>query len=357
MVRISREERRRSNPDSGYVWMSDEPHGSSGLMRVRPNDSEYIELAEAEAGFWQKIQMYSLESVEKVQADGPYERYVNGRLTGNSKVSWEMTISRYGDFRRGLVLGMGAPSAEERILRHNPDLHLTLVDISEGPLQRHHRFLTRKYPGRVETRLADLNFIELDSCTYDLIVSSGTIHHVLNLEYLASQINQALTDHGWFFLEDYVGEPRWQFSDVKRRIFQAIITRQMERERTSPELVWESDETLSPCCGVRSNETLDVLPRFLHQQELRTAGALLGPRMRSKCAAPPPVRWNLRLVAYLFRNRVRRLVGARKERFLNQRHIDELTLVSDILEDAGVIKPTVAFAIYRKRLPLETSTR
>ena len=36
-----------------------------------------------------------------------------------------------------------------------------------------------------------------------MIVSSSTIHHVTNLEYLACQINRALTPGGHFFLTDH----------------------------------------------------------------------------------------------------------------------------------------------------------
>ncbi len=340
--------------DREYVSMTGGSNGNERLMRVRPNDAEYGKLAKAEAAFWQNVVLYSLEWIEKVLADGPIERYINRRCTGDSNVSWEKTISPYGDFRRGLILGMGVPVVEARILQANPRLHVTLVDISEGALERHCKFLTAKYPGRVASRVGDLNFIELEKSAYDLIVSSGVIHHVMNIEYLAFQINQALTDDGFLFMQDYVAEPRSRFSDEKRRIYEAVIARQMEREGGSPELVWESEETLSPSCGVRSDDTLAVFREFLHEEELRTAGALLGPMMRSKCALPPRKRWNLHRIAFLSRALLQRLVGARKERLLDQRSIDDLTFVSDVLEDAGIIKPTIAFGIYRKRLPVRT---
>lgn len=327
-------------------------NGSERLMRVRPNDTEYAALAKAEAAFWQNVVTYSLECLEPLLADGPFERHT---LTGNSRVSWEKTISRYGDFRRGLILGMGAPLVEARILQANPRLHVTLVDISEGPLERHYSFLLAKYPGRVASRVDDLNFIALENSAYDLIVSSGTIHHIMNLEYLACQINQALTDDGFFFLQDYVGEPRWRFSDVKRKVYEAVIARQMEREGGSPELVWESEETISPFCGIRSDETLAVFRTFLHEVELRTQGALLGPWMRSRCASPPRTRWHPRWIAFLLRAWLRRLAGARKERWVDQRCFAELMFVSDVLEDAGLIIPTSAFGIYRKPLSVRTS--
>lgn len=321
-------------------------------MRVQPHDAEYAQGVAAEAAFWNKLQMYSLEALEKVLADGPIERYINRRFTGKPNVQWEDTIARHGDFRRGLALGTGAPSLEARILKSNSRLHLTLVDLSEGALERHRNLLSARYPGRVTTCVGDLNFIELEEASYDLIVSSGTIHHVVNLEYLAFQINHALTNDGYFFLQDYVAEPRWRFSEEKRRIFETFVARYMQDNGRPPGVVWESEDTLSPFCGVRSDETLSVFEEFLELQEVRTAGALLGPMMRSKCAAAPPspARWHPRRIAFVLRARLRRLVRARAERMLDTRFIEDLTLMSDTLEDAGVIRPNTAFAVYRKRL-------
>ena len=118
---------------------------------------------------------------------------------------------------------------ESRILEDNPALHVTFFDISEGALERRRELLGRRYPGRVETRVADLNFVELPSAAYDMIASSSTIHHVTNLEHLAAQVNGALVDGGYFFLEDYVGEPRFQFTAEKKRVYRQIFNRDQAR--------------------------------------------------------------------------------------------------------------------------------
>lgn len=319
-------------------------------MRVRPDDPEYVMAAAAEAAFWQDVRMYSLEALDEHLAESPIDRYINQRFTDEPRVPWEETLARYGDFRRGLALGTVAPSLEARILESNPHLHLTFVDLSEPALERHAKLLAARYSGRVATRVADLNFIELEEGAYDLIVSSGTIHHVTNLEYLGYQLNRALTDDGYFFLQDYVGEPHMRFSDEKRSIYEALVARQMRLEGRAPGVIYEADDTLSPFCGVRSDEILDVFAQALRQERLRTAGALLGPMMRSKCAAPPN-RSRLREIVLLVRGYVRQLVRARVEPMIGAKFVEQLTLVSDVLQDAGIIMPHIAFAVYRKRQP------
>jgi hypothetical protein len=125
----------------------------------------------------------------------------------------------------------------------------------------------------------------------------------------------------------------------------------MARVGVPYEIDWKGNETLSPFCAVRSEDTLDVFREFLYQEDVRTAGALLGPAMRApvKISSPPPRSRTPALIMLRIRVLVRRLLRMRKERVIDQRSVDRLTSVSDVLEDAGLLRPTVAFGRYRKR--------
>ena len=161
--------------------------------------------------------------------------------------------------------------------------------------------LGARFPGRVATRCADLNFAELERDAYDVIVSSSSLHHVTNLEHLAWQINAVLASDGWFFLNDYVGEPRFQFASAKR-VFESVHDREVARTPgRSPGCCWMDASDLSPFCGVRSYEVLSVLRAYLQEVEVRTAAPLTVALMRSKPAdgalvQPPasPGGWRMR---------------------------------------------------------------
>src|SRR5690242_21346001 len=130
----------------------------SALLRVTADDPEYRRLAQLEAEYWARPHPYGLESLEKTQRfDGPVDRYTNARFTGDPAVPWEATVCRHGDFRRGLLLGTSMLAVESRILETNPRLHLTIVDLSPGALARRADVLGTRFPGRVETMVADLN--------------------------------------------------------------------------------------------------------------------------------------------------------------------------------------------------------
>src|SRR2546428_5779548 len=197
-----------------------------GLPRVRSDDPDYQGLARAEAEYWQKPHPFGLESLEKLQGESVVDRYTNERYTGSRRTPWQDTICRYGVFRRGLLLGTSALKVEARILETNPSLHLTCLDISPGAIARRAEALGGLFPGRVATMLADLNLLEPEPNAYELIVSSASIHHVTNLEHMAFQLNRALTADGYLFLQDYVGEPRFQFSAEKRRGVEVLPQRE-----------------------------------------------------------------------------------------------------------------------------------
>jgi len=319
------------------------------LLRVSADDPEYRRLAAAEASFWQQVHPLSLEATELESSGGPVDRYVNTRFTGDPHTDWVTTIPRWGTFRRGLLLGASSPSRETRLLEVNPQLHVILIDLSSGPAERRAAALAARFPGRVVPETADLNFVELPPERYDLIVSSSTIHHVTNLEYLASQINRALTPDGHFFLEDYVGERRFIFSETKRRLFETLYDRDIARQRgRKPGVIWHDISDLSPFCGVRSDDILDVFRTYLDEVQVRTAGALVLPMTRTR-----PVDYE-ELLQRLPRWKVvsdmlARKLGIRRRLVVDQQFLDELSLVGDAASEAGLVRPGVAFAVYRKR--------
>ena len=325
------------------------------ILRVAPDDEEYLRLAALEAAHWATPHPFSLEAQELKQGfDDTIDRYTNARFTGDPDLPWERTICRHGRFRRGLILGTSMMSVEARILESNPDLHVVFIDLSEGALERRRTLLGPRFPGRVATRAADLNFLDIEPKTYDCIVSQASLHHVTNLEYLAHQINRGLTPEGSFFLQDYVGEPRFQFREEKKRVFAEIYLREAMRYRgRAHALRWNDPSDLSPFCGVRSDEVLGVLGSHLQETWLRTAGTLTVPLLRSR---PVDGEWpyprtalqRARDAAEVWVYALRRQPVPGKAR-VSAEFLERLMVVGDVLTDAGVLVPGNAFAVYRAR--------
>ncbi|MGH7788432.1 MAG: class I SAM-dependent methyltransferase [Candidatus Binatia bacterium] len=329
------------------------------LQRVRSDDEQYRHQAASEAAFWQQVPAGSLEACQDQQHEGPLDLAVNRRFTGDERVPWYETIARHGPFRRGAFLGTSSLVSEARILETNPSLHMTFYDLSDGGLVRRVEALGARFPGRVDTCRADLNFVDLPAASYDLIASSSTVHHVTNLEYLGWQINRALTPGGYFFLQDYVGEPRFQFDTAKRRVYHALYNRDRARQGLpGTDLSWLDTSDLSPFCGLRSDEILDVFRGQLDQVGLQIAGALTVPILRSRAcldAVDSPWRsdaWVNQSARRRWWEQLRKALTGRwrsQQSLLLPEFCNEIVLIGDVMADAGVLKPGVAFATYRKR--------
>src|SRR4029077_12081108 len=84
---------------------------------------------------------------------------------------------------------------------------LDVYDVSPGMLSR----MRRGMPRSVRFVRADLNFVRLPRDAYDVIWSSGTLHHLVNLEHLLDEVARALRPGGLFAVHDFVGESRFRY--------------------------------------------------------------------------------------------------------------------------------------------------
>lgn len=345
---------------SDQLHSADELAHQAPPLRVRSDDPDYQRQSAAEAAFWRAIHPDGMEAMERLQLPGPIDRYINRRFTGDQHTPWYHHFGRGRTFRRGACLGTSSLTIEAGILTSNPALHLTFFELSAGAAERRQTALGSRFPGRVATQVADLNFLTLPRRGFDLIVSSSTVHHVTNLEHLAWQINDALTDEGYCFLEDYVGEPRFQFSGEKQRVYREIFNRDRARRGAPPsDLVWLDDSDLSPFCGVRSDQILEVFRTYLLEKDVRTAGALTVPILRSRPehdGSESPwagdrwvrsgARW--RLLRDVVRSRLLRRRPS-SQGLLADSFLDDLYHFGDVLTAAGLLRPGLAFATYQRR--------
>lgn len=309
-------------------------------------DEAYRRLLQDEEAFWDARKDTPLSRVPPEWT----RRHQNERLVGDPNREWYETIEDFGDFKRGCVLGAGPGRLEAHLLRRHKELHLTVYDIAGKALDRIKAGLDSEFRPRVETRREDLNFCTLAEDSFDLIVAESCVHHLVNLEHVAFQVNRALTRDGYFFLRDTVAESRFQFSPEKKWLYEAAL-----RAAGSKDLhfAWPDTEhwDYSPFEAVRSGEILEVFRRYLSETQVRTCNALLGMNLvpRSRALHHRVLRRARRIAGGALGRLFLRLYGA--ERYLSRvRARTELLLQLDsILSDSGHFKPGMAFAIYRKR--------
>lgn len=323
---------------------------------ARADDPAYQSAVLAEAAFWSSPTTLAIADVCAAAPLGPFKCHHNKRLAGSEERYWYERIAEHGPYHRGLVLGSGSTIEEAAILDQNPSVHLTFCDIDEHGLAKRQAMFDERFPGRVTVQPMDLNFVEFDTDAYDLIISADTLHHVVNLEHIATQINRALTRDGWFFLHDFTGASGFRFPIEQKRIFESVYARERARRPDAglPEPDWKDVDNYdtSPFEAVRSAEIVQILAGHLREVFRRHGGTILAMpmfcdilrdftpptvqrprrrfgRLRKKPppTGPAPIAWELLLSEECFR---------------------ELGLIDDLVTDAGMFSPMSTVAIYRK---------
>jgi SAM-dependent methyltransferase len=233
-------------PRSARTW----PRPADPAMRLRPEDPAYRWKADAEARYWARPWYCPTPP-----AAPALTRFINQTLTGDATRSWLDDLIARGPFGTAAMLGCDDAALETTWMRAGASAQLDVYDLSAGVLRQ-------RRPGAppgVRFIEDDLNFARLPAGRYDVIWSSGTLHHIVNLEYLLDQIAGALRPGGVFAVRDYVGETRLQFEPRRLARVNAALREVPVRFRR------DGIETLardllaayrSPFCAARSDEVL-----------------------------------------------------------------------------------------------------
>ena len=96
-------------------------------------------------------------------------------------------------------------------------LDISTVAVSEGQKRADAEGLNVHYG------VSDLNTDPLPDTEYDLIIASGALHHIENLEHLFSEINQRLAPGGVFFANDYMGPSYMQWLPKQLEVMNSVV--------------------------------------------------------------------------------------------------------------------------------------
>jgi len=251
------------------------PSPAAGGYVVQPHDVVYPYKRDNEVAYW-RTSGFAGTLVEP----GPTRtRLENRAYTGDPARSWLDDLASRGPFRDAAVLGCDEDRHDAAWLRRDASSELDVYELSPhvirtvrtalGPLSRRVRFTE-----------VDLNFAALPAARYDVIWSSGCLHHIVNLEHLFAQVERALRPGGLFALHEYVGEPRFQYDPRRLARINALLAEVPARFRHGgiTAITARDLRTLSPFCAVRSRDILpaaaarfDVVHRALYSSLLPLA--------------------------------------------------------------------------------------
>ncbi len=248
---------------------------------TQENSSHYLERLSAEGRKWGDH--LAVEAAGEMHAwlDHPsiqrhYEE--RSRIDG---LPWRRWIARHlgGPAERSLELGCGAGALSLQLYSVGSTREIEGLDASAERVQEGEaRRADKGAPGRF--RVEDCNRLRLEPGRYDLIVSSHSFHHFLELERVMTQVLDALTPRGLFILEEFVGPTQFQWTDAQMKITAALLALLPERYRRVASGAVKTEEgrpnveavvAESPFESIRSAEIVPLFERYfeiLHRRGL-----------------------------------------------------------------------------------------
>jgi SAM-dependent methyltransferase len=235
------------------------------------NDALYVSRVRAEAMFWERIE---LGGGFFARARGVAQEEVNRAYTGQADRAWIDDLIGRGPFAHAASLGCDEGGYERYWLTHGGSTRLDVYELSPAIIRAMRGGLERHCRSRARFYRADLNFVRLPRARYDVIWSSGCLHHIINLESLFDQVERALRPGGLFAIHDYIGESRMRFSAERLDRINAVLRQVPARFRHADVLTPPSIGGLSPFCGVRSDAIVSVAESRFDVVHKAVAGAL-----------------------------------------------------------------------------------
>jgi SAM-dependent methyltransferase len=212
-------------------------------------------LLEAVPAAWVEIQRRCWEPIRQATGND-LTGHLLARLQSRPKVAM-------------LSLGSGPGGVELVLAREAPSAKYLCLDLNPAMLQMGES--SAKAEGLpVCFQQADLNTVNLPKHQFDLVLCHASLHHVLELERLAQQINNAMRPGGELVVVDIItrsGYRMWpETRKVVHRIWQTVPDRYRLNHTAYPEKridqkIWQGDTRRFGMECLRSEDILPVLSR------------------------------------------------------------------------------------------------
>lgn len=241
------------------------PAAAAQDRQVRATDLFYQSKAGPEAEFWARRDFHGgFFGLGRPGSGDILDRMSNQAYTGDPQRAWIDDLIARGPFRVAAALGCDEGGYERQWLSRGGSEQLEVYELSPDVIRTVRRELglswlaTHGPNRRVRFIRADLNFVHLAVERYDVIWSSGCLHHVVNLEHLLGEVERALRPGGLFAIRDYIGERRLQFAPQRLARINSVLDQVPARYRRIESVAPVRIEGLSPFCAVRSEEILPL---------------------------------------------------------------------------------------------------
>ena len=191
---------------------------------------------------------------------------------------------------RALELACGRGDLALGLVKAGFAKHIDAFDVSDIAVKEAREKAAAKGLQNVNFEVVDVNSVDLPPDTYDLVYFNQSLHHIEALEHVFEQITHTLKPGGYFFVNDYVGPSRMQWTDQQLELMNEILailpahyrllldrnlgylgTHKETVHRTPVEIYLKVD----PSEGVRSAEILPLAKEYFDVLDVRSLGGTI----------------------------------------------------------------------------------
>jgi SAM-dependent methyltransferase len=186
---------------------------------------------------------------------------------------------------RCLTLGCGAGDLERGLSKYNFCKRHDAYDIADKAIERARDLASKEGLTHIFYEVADINNVRLSPDTYDVILAVSSVHHFTAFEHIFSEIRKALKQSGFFFLNEFVGPAKFQWTDKQLNIVNSLLQilpvhyRKRKKDGTiksnyrRPTI--EEMNNVDPSEAVRSQDILSVLAEYFEIVEKKDLGGTI----------------------------------------------------------------------------------
>ena len=206
-------------------------------------------------------------------------------LGGHTVTSYLVDYLKGRKLKRGLEIG-GGMGHQARAFLHGLNIdQFDVVDISTFAVDEGNK-RAREEGINMSFSVADLNNEPLPKGPYDLIIASGALHHIENLEHLFAEVAKKLSPKGVFFANDYMGPNHMQWTEDQLRLMNEIVQALPDEMnvvahrhdaviRDVKRIPLEIFAKHDPSEGVRAADIFEVMDQHLHIERIIPIGQTL----------------------------------------------------------------------------------
>lgn len=259
--------------------MSDVVKSSDIISKALKDPEVYRKMAEKEDQYWGRV-LSDGDRKEKTKT----AQAAAVLLKKNAKmIKLNKFLKENGyKFEHGLVLGCGSGRAERNFIANGICKSFHGVDIAKAAIEDA-RKIAKKENLKLTYEVADLNQVKLEENAYEFICAQSFLHHILHLDHLVEEMWKALKPNGILWVQDFVGETQFQWSDKRLEITKTIIDLLPEKHKfdkvNNRKIKTPSrpnpGKLCSPFEAIRSGEILPILNKWFDVEHSTQRGSIL----------------------------------------------------------------------------------